>query len=125
MKNIIIITFIILGFISSGDAFASKKDDAERAIYAANILIQVAERSDSQSLAAYELKTARDNYNQAQIEFDARNWKMAEIEAKKSQRDSEVADSKSQALKAEKSLNELQTVVETLRRELKRMGESK
>jgi len=125
MKKYLIKLIIITSLITSGAVMASKKDDAKRALYEANVLIQSAERSDAQVHAAYELKSARENVNQAQVELNDNNWSQAEIAAKKAQRDAEVADAKSQALKAEKSLADLQSVVDTLRNELNRSGEIK
>jgi hypothetical protein len=110
---------------STSSVMASKKEDANRAIYEANVLIQAAERSDAQSYAVYELKSARENINKAQVKLEDNKWSEAEIYAKKAQRDAEVADAKSQATKAENSLTDLQIVVDTLRNELYRFGETK
>ena len=94
MKKYLIKLIIITSLITSGAVMASKKDDAKRALYEVNVLIQSAERSDAQVHAAYELKSARENVNQAQVELNDNNWSQAEIAAKKAQRDAEVADAK-------------------------------
>jgi len=86
-------------------------------------MVTSAERSGADALATTERKMARDVLNTAQASLDKRRWDDAEDAAKKAQRDAEVADAKTQALKAEAALNELQAVVNTLKSELKRMGE--
>ncbi len=107
---------------------ANKADDkaaATNAVSEARAMIRSAERSGADSMATVELKMARDLLNSAQSNMDNREWLDAEYAARKSQRDAEVADSKTQALKAEYALAELQSVVDTLKSELQRQGETR
>ncbi|MGA9575633.1 MAG: DUF4398 domain-containing protein [Lysobacterales bacterium] len=123
MKNLMIgaITFAL---IAVAPAVWANKASATSQVSEARAMVRSAERSGADSLATIELKRARDLLNSAQISLDARKWDDAEYAAKKSQRDAEVADAKAQALKAEAAQAELQIVVDTLRSELKRMGEN-
>ncbi len=99
------------------------KAGANSAIAKAQAMVRSAERTGADSMATLELKNARDLLNSAQSSLDDKDWLDAEYAAKKSQRDAEVADAKTEALKAERALAELQSVVDTLRSELKRQGE--
>ena len=99
------------------------KAGANSAIAKAQAMVRSAERTGADSMATLELKNARDLLNSAQSSLDDKDWLDAEYAAKKSQRDAEVADTKTEALKAERALAELQSVVDTLRSELKRQGE--
>lgn len=114
---------IILALIASSPAAWANKASATSEIAEARAMVRSAERSGADSMATTELKTARNLLNTAQVRLDARKWDDAEYAAKKSQRDAELADVKTQALKAEGALSELQVVVDSLKRELKRMGE--
>ncbi|KAA3638762.1 MAG: DUF4398 domain-containing protein [Proteobacteria bacterium] len=96
------------------------RDAANKAIYQAQVLIESAERSNGMQYAVYMMKSARDNLNQAKVDLDKRNWTLAEIAAKKSQRDAEVAAAKSDAMKAEKAYADLRRSVDLLRNELQR-----
>lgn len=99
------------------------KAGANSAIAKAQAMVRSAERTGADSMATLELKNARDLLYSAQTSLDDKDWLDAEYAAKKSQRDAEVADAKTEALKAERALAELQSVVDTLRSELKRQGE--
>lgn len=116
------VTLVLL--LAFAPAVLADKSDATNAITEARAMVRSAERSGADSMAAVELKTARDLLNSAQSSLDGRDWLDAEYAANKSQRDAEVADSKTQALKAEQALAELQSVVDTLKNELKRQGGS-
>lgn len=116
------VTLVLL--LAFAPAVLADKSDATNAITEARAMVRSAERSGADSMAAVELKTARDLLNSAQSSLDDRDWLDAEYAASKSQRDAEVADSKTQALKAEQALAELQSVVDTLKSELKRQGET-
>ena len=116
------VTLVLL--LAFAPAVLADKSDATNAITEARAMVRSAERSGADSMAAVELKTARDLLNSAQSSLDDRDWLDAEYAASKSQRDAEVADSKTQALKAEQALAELQSVVDTLKNELKRQGGS-
>lgn len=96
------------------------RDAANKAINQAEVLIESAERSNGMQYAVYLMKSARDNLNQAKIDLDKRDWTKAEIAAKKSQRDAEVAAAKSDAMKAEKAYTDLRQAVDLLRNELQR-----
>ncbi len=96
------------------------RNAANKAINQAEVLIESAERSGSMQHAVYLMKSARDNLNQAKIDLDNRDWTKAEIAAKKSQRDAEVAAAKSDAMKAEKAYTDLRQSVDLLRNELQR-----
>ncbi len=99
------------------------KSDAHKAIIEARTMIDAAERSDADHHAPAELKMARDHLNTAQQQFDEREWTEAEISAKKSQRDAELADAKAHAISAEMALAQMQQVIDTLKQELARRGE--
>ena len=96
------------------------KNAANKAINQAEALIESAERSDGMQFSVYLMKSARDNLNQAKIDLENRDWTEAEIAAKKSQRDAEVAAAKSDAMKAEKAYTDLRQSVDLLRNELER-----
>ena len=96
------------------------RDAANKAINQAEVLIESAERSNGMQYAVYLMKSARDNLNQAKIDLDKRDWTKAEIAAKKSQHDAEVAAAKSDAMKAEKAYTDLRQAVDLLRNELQR-----
>ena len=112
---------ITLGLIFSLQA-AADRSEANKAVNQAKALIQAAVRSDARELAAFELKSANDHLNTAQVKLDDKKWMDAEIAAKKAQRDAEVAGAKAQALKSEKALTELEVVVQSLKAELERKG---
>jgi hypothetical protein len=113
------ITISVLMVLLSMPALADR-DAANKAINQAEVLIESAERSNGMQYAVYLMKSARDNLNQAKIDLDKRDWTKAEIAAKKSQRDAEVAAAKSDAMKAEKAYTDLRQAVDLLRNELQR-----
>ena len=116
---------IVLALIVAAPAAWANKASATSELGEARAMVRSAERSGADSMATTELRRARDLLNSAQVSLDARKWDDAEYAAKKSQRDAEAADAKTQALKAEAALAELQVVVDTLRSELQRMGETR
>ncbi|MGB5486055.1 MAG: DUF4398 domain-containing protein [Lysobacterales bacterium] len=116
------VTLLLL--LAFAPAAQADKASATNAVAEARAMVRAAERSGADSMATVELKIARDLLNSAQSSMDAKDWQDAEYAARKSQRDAEVADSKTQALKAEYALVELQSVVDTLRSELIRQGET-
>lgn len=116
------VTLLLL--LAFAPAALADKASANTAVTEAQAMVRSAERSGADSLATVELKMARDLLNSAQSSMDARDWQDAEYAANKSQRDAEVADSKTQALKAEHALAQLQSVVDTLKSELQRQGET-
>ncbi|MCW8926292.1 MAG: DUF4398 domain-containing protein [Xanthomonadales bacterium] len=116
------VTLILL--LAFAPAALADKASATNEVAEARAMVRSAERSGADSTATVELKMARDLLNSAQSNLDDRDWQDAEYAARKSQRDAEVADSKTEALKAEHSLAELQSVVDTLKSELKRQGET-
>lgn len=116
------VTLLLL--LAFAPAVLADKSNATNEVAEARAMVRSAERSGADSMATVELKTARDLLNSAQFSIDARDWQDAEYAARKSQRDAEVANSKTQALKAEYALAELQSVVGTLKSELKRQGET-
>lgn len=115
---------IVISLIACAPAAWANKASATSEIAEARAMVRSAERSGADSMATTDLKMARNLLNSAQVSLDSRKWDDAEYAAKKSQRDAELADAKTQALKAEAALAELQTVVDSLKRELKRMGEN-
>jgi len=96
------------------------KDAANKALNQAEVLIEAAERAGGMQYAVYLMKSARDNLNQAEVDIEEREWTDAEIAAKKSQRDAEVAAAKSDSMKAEKAYADLRKSVDLLRNELQR-----
>ena len=96
------------------------KNDSMKAINQAQVLLESAERSGAQQHAPILLQSARDRLAQAKVKHDDRDWVDAEIAAKMSQRDAEVADAKSLHAKAQKAFEDLQTTVNVLRAELER-----
>ena len=123
MKTLIYSVTLLL-LLAFAPAVLADKAGANTAVAEARAMVRSAERSGADSMATVELKMARDLLNSAQSNMDSKDWQDAEYAAKKSQRDAEVADSKTQALKAEHALAELQSVVDTLKSELKRQGET-
>ena len=122
MKNLILIVMLpALLFVAS--PVLADKNSATSAVAQAQTLIRSAERSGAETMASADLKTARDLLNSAQAHLGNRDWEEAEFAAWRSQRDAEVAAARSQALKAEQAQAELQSVVDTLRRELNLDGE--
>lgn len=115
---------IQLSLIACAPAAWANKTSATSEIAEARAMVRSAERSGADAMATVELKTARDLLNTAEVSLEGRNWDDAEYAARKAQRDAELADVKTQALKAEAALSELQLVVDNLRRELQRMGQS-
>jgi hypothetical protein len=113
---------IVIALIAAAPAAWANKASATSALGEARAMVRTAERSGADALATTELKMARELLNSAQVSFDDRDWDDAEYAAKKSFRDSELAEAKTEALKAEAAQAELQAVVDTLRSELKRMG---
>jgi len=105
--------------IMTGPALADR-NDANKAINQAKVLIESAHRNGASMHASYLLKSSRDNLAKAMAQVEKRDWVDAEVSAKMSQRDAEVADAKSQANKAEKSYNDLKAVVDLLKAELVR-----
>lgn len=105
-------------------AALADKSSATIAVADARAMVRSAENGGADSMATVELKTSRDLLNSAIFRLDSRDWDDAEYAAKKSRSDAEVANSKTQALKAEQALAQLQSVVDTLRSELKRQGEN-
>lgn len=102
----------------------ANKSSATIAVAEARAMIRSAENSGADSMATVELRSARDLLNSAIFKLDSRDWDDAEYAAKRSLSDAEVANSKTQALKAEQALSQLQSVVDTLRSELKRQGDT-
>jgi hypothetical protein len=115
--KVIIPALMILGCSTSALA---DKSAGKKAVDQAMVLIESAERNDASINASYLLKSARDNLAKAKAHMDDRDWTEAEIAAKMSQRDAEVADAKSLSIKAEKSYNDLKTAVDLLKSELDR-----
>lgn len=121
MKTLMLgVTLIVL--LAFAPAALADKASATNEVAEARAMVRSAERSGADSMATVELKMARDLLNSAQSSLDDKDWQDAEYAARKSQRDAEVADSKTAALKAEHALAELQSVVDTLKSELKRQG---
>lgn len=118
MKTLLYSACLIM-VLAAAPAWADK-DAATKAINQADVLIESAERSGGMEHAVYLMKSARDNLNQAQVDLEDREWTDAEIAAKKSQRDAEVAGAKSDAMKAEKAYSDLRKSVDLLRNELQR-----
>lgn len=118
MKTIIYSSWLILAMVTA-PAFADKQA-ATKASYQAEVLIESAERAGGMQHAVYLMKSAQDNLNQAKVDLEKRNWTDAEIAAKKSQRDAEVAGSKAKAMKAEQAYSDLRQSVDLLRNELQR-----
>lgn len=121
MKNLTRSSLLVLAICLSPAAWADR-ESASQALTEAKALIRAAERNGAQMHAPVVLKAARDNINRAQVEFDDRDYDDAEIAAEKAQRDAELADTKTIALKAEMARDEMNQAVETLRRELNRNG---
>ncbi|WP_395376694.1 DUF4398 domain-containing protein [Marinicella sp. W31] len=115
---ILIITSLMLSLQAQAG-----RSEANKAVDQAKALIQSAIRSDARQLAAFELKSANDHLNTAEVKLTDKKWTSAEIAAKKAQRDAEVASAKAQALKSEQALNDLKIVVQSLKAELERTGE--
>jgi len=113
---------LLLLLVHVSPALADKAS-ATNAVTAAQAMVRSAEQTGADSMATAELKMARDLLYSAQTSLNARDWQDAEYAAKKSRLDAEVADAKTEALKAENALAQLQSVVDTLRSELKRQGE--
>ena len=118
MKTLLITTGALL-LLAVPSAWADR-DAANKAINQAEVLIESAERAGGMQHAVYLMKSARDNLNQAEVDLEEREWTDAEIAAKKSQRDAEVAAAKSDAMKAEKAFTDLRKSVDILRNELQR-----
>ena len=112
-------TWCTLLFLVVSPVWADK-DAANKAIDQAEVLIESAERAGGMKHAVYLMKSARDNLNQAEVDLEEREWTDAEIAAKKSQRDAEVAAAKADAMKAEKAYADLRKSVDLLRNELQR-----
>ena len=115
------VTLLLL--LAFAPAALADKAGATNAVTEARAMVRSAERSGADSMASVELKMAQDLLNTAQSSMGDKDWQDAEYAARKSQRDAEVADSKTQALKAEQALAELQSVVDTLKNELQRQGD--
>ncbi len=118
MKTIIYSSWLILAMVAA-PAFADKQA-ATKASDQAEVLIESAESAGGMQHAVYLMKSAQDNLNQAKVDSEKRNWREAEISAKKSQRDAEVAGSKARAMKAEQAYSDLRQSVDLLRNELQR-----
>ena len=110
-------TIILLALLLPALSWANKSDSM-KAINQAKVLIETAERNDASKYAPYLLKSSRDQLAKAQLRVEDREWVDAEIAAKMAQRDAEVADAKSRAMKAEKSYQDLKAVVDLLKNEL-------
>lgn len=119
MKLKIVLPVAIAMATITGPAIADR-NATKKAINQAKVLIESAERNGASMHASYLLKSSRDNLAKAVVQVDKREWVDAEVSAKMSQRDAEVADAKSQAAKAEKSYNDLKAVVDLLKSELSR-----
>lgn len=124
MKRFLPLAVVITLIACSPGAWANKAS-ATSEIAQARALLRSAERSGADSMAPVELKTARNLLNSAEVSLAERNWDDAEYAAKKSRHDAELADAKTQALKSEAALSELQLVVESLKRELQRMEQTR
>lgn len=118
MKTLIYSSWLILAMVAA-PALADKQA-ATKASNQAEVLIESAERAGGMQHAVYLMKSAQDNLNQAKVDYEKRNWTDAEISAKKSQRDAEVAGSKAKAMKAEQAYSDLRQSVDLLRNELQR-----
>ena len=115
----------LLSMMVFAPAALADKASATKEVTKASAMIRSAEHGGADSMATADLKMARDLLNSAQLSLEDRDWQDAEYAASKSQSDAEVANAKTQALKAEQALAELQTVVDTLKDELKRQGASR
>jgi hypothetical protein len=123
MKTLMLsVTLVLLTAVAP--AALANKSSATIAVAEARAMVRSAENSGADSMATIELRSSRDLLNSAIFKLDSRDWDEAEYMAKKSLSDAEVANSKTQALKAENALAEVQSVVDTLRSELKRQGET-
>ena len=117
LKTVLPMAFAM--FAVTNPALADR-DASNKAINQAKVLIESAERNGASKHASFLLKSSRDNLAKAMVELDDRDWVDAEVAAKMSQRDAEVADAKAQAAKAEKSYNDLSAAVNLLKSELNR-----
>ena len=111
---------LVLAMSVVGTPAFADKNASMKAINQALVLIESAERNGASMNAADYLKSSRDHLSKAKILLNSRDWVDAEISAKMAQRDAEVADAKSQSIKAEKSYNDLKAAVDILKAELTR-----
>jgi len=109
-------------FLLAGPPVSADRSGANVAIAEARASIRAAERGGAGRRASITLKAARDNLSKAQVDADNRRWDDAERAATRALRDAELADAKARALRAQETLAELQAAVDTLERELNRMG---
>lgn len=112
-----------LGLLAFAPVALADRASATSAVAEARVLIRSAERGGADALAATEFRLAREHYNTAQVLLEDRDWLEAEYAAQKAQRDAEVAVAKTQALKAEQALAELEVVVNSLRNEIQRQAD--
>lgn len=117
LKSMLPVAFAMAAITSPALA---DRDASNKAINQAKVLIESAERNGASKHASFLLKSSRDNLAKAMAQLDDRDWVDAEVSAKMSQRDAEVADAKSQATKAEKSYMDLKASVDLLKSELNR-----
>jgi len=114
---------VVIGLLAFSSLAVADRSSATVALAEANASVRAAERNGASELAPIELKAARDNLAAALVDADNRRWNDAERSADRALRDAELADAKARAAKAEQSRQELESVVETLRRELALDGE--
>ena len=99
-------------------AVLADKNTATIALAEARAGIRAAERDGASELAPTELRSARDHFSEALVDADNRRWTDAEYAATRALRDAELAEAIARAARAEKSREELESVVKTLRQEL-------
>lgn len=117
-------TLALIATLAISPAAWADRTSAQAAIAEADALITAASRSGAQSVALTSMNAAREQLAAAKASANERDWRDAEEAAIRAQRDAEVAAAMTRANRAESALAELEETVETLRRELQRMGES-
>ncbi len=116
------IALLLLATLWCGTAFASDRDKVNVIYAKAQAAVQGAEATDAATYAPVELNAAQSNLASANGAMDRRNWEQAAMSAEKAEVDANLASARAREKRATAATAEIESSVETLRRELNRPG---
>jgi hypothetical protein len=117
-------TALALGLLGSlpTAAFAGERQDAEVALEHARTSVQAAEHADAGQTVPTEFHIAQDSLAAAEGAYDRHHWVETIYASERASADADLATARARQQRMEAATAELETTVETLRREVGQGG---
>ena len=103
-------------------AFAGERQDAELALEHARTSMQAAEHADAGQTVPTEFHIAQDSLATAEGAYERRHWVETIFAAERASADADLAVARARQQRSEAATAELETTVQTLRREVGQGG---